>query len=291
MPPPERRLGHDRLIPRRVEFLGAAGNRLVGDVFGDGSSKSVILLHGGGQTRHSWRRTALALADAGYRCLILDQRGHGDSEWTQRGYRLPELALDLALVADAFGARPVVIGASIGGLVGLVAAAAGATSRGVVLVDAAPLLANEGAERIRSFMARRRDGFASVEEAVEYVSRHLGSERRVEPASLARSLRRGLDGRYRWHWDPRFTDDAPWSRSAAGRELLLSSAAELHLPALLVRGQLSDVVDLDAVEEFRRLVPHAQFVDVAGANHMVAGDSNAIFTQAVIVFLAAIEWD
>ena len=73
--------GQDRamkhLQPATAMFKGAAGNRLVADVYGD-AGQPVLLLHGGGQTRHAWRRTAEHLARAGATAYALDQRGHGD---------------------------------------------------------------------------------------------------------------------------------------------------------------------------------------------------------------------
>ena len=52
-----------------------------------------------------------------------------------------------------------------------------------------------------------------------------------------------------------------------------------------MRGKLSDVVSLEGAAEFRAAVPHARFADVSGAGHMVAGDRNDLFTDAVIEFL------
>ena len=90
--------------PRHVEaatalFTGAAGNRLVADVYGE-SGQAVLLLHGGGQTRHAWRHTAERLARGGATAYALDQRGHGDSEWVGDGhYHFTDFAADAAAVA------------------------------------------------------------------------------------------------------------------------------------------------------------------------------------------------
>jgi len=63
------------------------------------------------------------------------------------------------------------------------------------------------------------------------------------------------------------------------------AASQLELPVLLVRGQQSEIVSREAVDEFLELVPHAQFQDIADAAHMVAGDSNDIFARTVLDFI------
>src|SRR5829696_8206876 len=104
-------------------YLGGEGNRLVATEMG-GAGRPVLLLHGGGQTRHAWSRTARQLAEAGYHATALDQRGHGDSEWVATGsYAFPAFGADAAAVARRIeaerGVRPIVIGASLGGIAAL----------------------------------------------------------------------------------------------------------------------------------------------------------------------------
>src|ERR1700730_7039761 len=107
--------------------LAAAGrHRLAADVSGD-AGKPVLLLHGGGQTRHAWRRTAVEIARAGWLAYAVDQRGHGDSEWVADGaYAFKDFAADVTAVAAELarrhGAPPVAIGASLGGIASLLAA-------------------------------------------------------------------------------------------------------------------------------------------------------------------------
>ena len=64
---------------------------MTADVGGDPHSPAVVLLHGGGQTRHAWGSTARALIEAGWYVVSLDLRGHGDSEWDSNG----DYSLDL----------------------------------------------------------------------------------------------------------------------------------------------------------------------------------------------------
>ncbi len=68
---------------------------------------------------------------------------------------------------------------------------------------------------------------------------------------------------------------------------LIEAARALSVPTLLVRGGASELVTPEAVAEFRALAPHADYVDVAEARHMVAGDRNDVFDEAIVRFLEA----
>jgi len=275
--------------PRPIELRGHDGLVLRGDVFGSPEAPPVLLLHGGGQTRHSWSGTARSLAREGWLALSLDLRGHGQSDWSPTGaYDLEDFVRDLAQVARGLPRRPVVVGASLGGMAAL--CAEGESQSGllaaVVLVDVTPRLEPRGVMRIVSFMTDRPEGFASLEEAADAVAAYR--QHRARPSDLAgleKNLRRGDDGRWRWHWDPKFLSRDRHIGNTLTPERLLDAARGLRVPTLLVRGKLSDVVSLEGAAEFREAVPHARFADVSGAGHMVAGDRNDLFTDAVIGFL------
>jgi pimeloyl-ACP methyl ester carboxylesterase len=274
---------------RSIELRGHDGLVLRGDSFGSPDARPVLLLHGGGQTRHSWSGTARRLAREGWHALALDLRGHGESDWSPEGaYDLEDFVQDLALVARGLPRRPVVVGASLGGMAALCAEgeAQAPLLAAVVLVDVTPRLEPRGVVRIVSFMTDRPEGFASLEEAADAVAAYL--EHRARPtdlAGLAKNLRRGEDGRYRWHWDPKFLSRDRRAGNTLTPDRLLNAARGLRVPTLLVRGKLSDVVSLEGAAEFREAVPHARFADVSGAGHMVAGDRNDLFSEAVLGFL------
>ncbi|HUI96596.1 MAG TPA: alpha/beta hydrolase [Xanthobacteraceae bacterium] len=276
-------------------FLGAARNRLAADVFGD-AGRPVLLLHGGGQTRHAWRRTAVALARAGWTAYAVDQRGHGDSEWVADGaYAFEDFAADAAAVAAELARRhgvpPVVIGASLGGIAALLAAgkAPAPIFAALVLVDITPRVDLAGVGKVQGFMrAHARDGFASVEEAADAVAAYLPHRPRPRSTEgLKKNLRLHPDGRWRWHWDPRFLDGRrPVGGDRSEIEArLLAAAGRLAIPAMLVRGGASELVQEEHAKEFLALVPHARFADVSGARHMVAGDKNDQFSVAILEFL------
>jgi len=271
-----------------ISFRGAGDVRLAGDAIGPADGPPVVFLHGGGQTRHAWGGTAAAVARAGAYVVSLDHRGHGDSSWPADGdYGLDTFARDVCAVAAQLGRPPAVVGASLGGLAGMMAEGdLGPVLRALVLVDVAPRIEQSGVQRIVSFMQTGLDGWATLEEAADAIAAYLPHRRRPRDlGGLSKNLRQGADGRWRWHWDPRFVrrDRAD---PAFARDRLEGAARRVTCPTLVVRGRMSDVLSEEGVREVRALIPHAAYVDVAGTGHMVAGDDNDAFTSAVIDFLA-----
>ncbi|HJO35732.1 MAG TPA: alpha/beta hydrolase [Gammaproteobacteria bacterium] len=277
--------------PHRRDWRTDDGLTLVADVFGAPVRGSALLLHGGGQTRHAWGGTGAALAAAGWQAVALDLRGHGDSAWSPQGaYALSRLARDAVTIAECLSPPRVLIGASLGGMSLLHAAGRSAPqlADGLVLVDVVPRMEGGGVRRIVRFMQAHQDGFADLDAAAEAVAayrRAQGSAARApDLQGLRKNLRRRDDGRWYWHWDPQLL--TPREPTAMADYLGLFQAAEaLRCPTLLVRGKRSDVVSERGVADFRARVPHAEFVDVAGAGHMVAGDDNTAFSAAILEFL------
>lgn len=269
------------------QWAVAADRVIAGDTWGDRGARVVVLLHGGGQTRHAWKGTGRLLASAGYRAVAFDARGHGDSGWALDGdYGQPAMVADLEAVLDAVGAqRPVLVGASMGGLTSLVALGRERVdAAALVLVDVAPSIDPEGAARVHRFMGGRPEGFDTLEQVADAISAyqpHRTRPRRLH--GLAKNVRLGLDGRYYWHWDPAF---APDERGLLEQRAMLEDCARrVDVPALLVRGGLSDVLTEEGAREFLTLCPHAEYANVTGAAHMVAGDRNDVFGRALLDFV------
>ncbi|WP_285406320.1 alpha/beta hydrolase [Luteibacter sp. ME-Dv--P-043b] len=256
-------------------------------------SPTLLFAHGFGQTRHAWTGAAVALAEQGFGSTTFDARGHGESDRLPRGeYHMQQFVDDLLVVAAASaspdGRPPVLVGASMGGLLGL--AAAGGSSgaapfSALVLVDITPRWETAGVERILGFMRAHPHGFASYDEAASAIEAYLPQRRERKTATqLAPLLRRGDDGRLRWHWDPALLDGMV-AESERYQPQLFEAAARVSVPVLLLSGARSDVVSSQTVEEFLRLVPHARHVSLPGATHMVAGDANDAFTREIALFL------
>ena len=275
---------------------------LAGDAYGSPDDPPVVLFHGGGQTRHSWRHTAEQLGGSGWYAVTVDLRGHGDSDWSpDRTYTIDGFAADTRAVACSFAEPPALVGASLGGIASLLAIADADTpiAAALVLVDVAPQIEVAGVERIRAFMRSGQGGFASLEEAADAVASYNPHRPRPKDLSrLTKNLRLRDDGRWYWHWDPEFMgpagpaggDDSPGldgipHQRFTPRERLEDAARKITVPTLLVRGGSSDLLSEDGAGALLALVPHARYVDVAGAGHMVAGDRNDRFNAAVTDFL------
>ena len=265
---------------------------IIADTFGNPEDKPVLFLHGGGQTRHSWGDTAKIIAQNGYYALALDARGHGDSSWSESGnYNFEDLGNDLKEVIHQIGQKPAIVGASMGGLTALIAEgeSENAVSSAIILVDIAPKTEQKGIERIFAFMSSNKHGFASIEEASESVSAYLPNRTKPKDHSrLEKNLRLREDGRFYWHWDMKMLE--LWKSITPDQQIknearMYQAAKNLKVPTMIVRGGMSDVVSEKVMAEFLDEVPHVRSVNVSDAGHMVAGDSNHAFTNAVLEFL------
>jgi len=254
------------IAPVAISFPTDDGLTLTADRWGEGE-RVVLLFHGGGQTRHAWGGAAERLAQAGWCAYTIDQRGHGESDWHPDGaYEIDRFAEDVRGICRSFPTPPAVVGASLGGISSLIA---------------------QGECDETVFMAARAEtGFATLEDCADYVASYLPHRKRPKDLSgLMKNLRLRDDGRYYWHWDPRFVTDAERRMEDRDPERMIAAARRLRCPTMLVRGGSSDLVSEEVAREFLDLVPQAEFADVAGAGHMVAGDKNDAFTDAVLPFL------
>lgn len=270
---------------RRIATHG--GVEIAFDDSGLESWPTVVFLHGGGQTRHSWREATVSLNRLGYRTLNVDLRGHGDSSWATDGaYGLDAHVEDLTALIAELTDRPTMVGASLGGMISLLMAgepdppAIGA----LVLVDVVPRFEAAGTAAIQTFMKASPDGFASLDEAAQAIAAYLPHRPRpTSQAGLRKNLREGADGRFRWHWDPAMMGGPGGIDAAQTR--LEGAARRVTMPTLLIRGALSKVVSDEGARAFLELVPHARYANVAGADHMVAGDRNSEFLAPLLDFL------
>ena len=274
-------------------FKVSEDREIIASEWGDSVNPLVIMLHGGGQTRHSWKGVAAKIANLGFHVIAHDLRGHGESFWDSDGdYTFDAHRDDLVRIIQQLGKKANLVGASLGGMISLSLAGHVEESKhcsGLIMVDIGMRPNDEGSDRIVEFMRSGAKGFASVEEAADAVSGYLPHRERPKDISgLKKNLRLKEDGRYYWHWDPLFLTD----RTGMGEvreerfKQLENSAKRITVPTLLVQGALSDILTDKEKEEFLNAVPHASFAEIQQATHMVVGDKNDIFAEAIVDFLS-----
>ena len=234
-------------------FKNLEGKDIAASVFGLKSNPLVVFLHGGGQTRFAWDKAAESISQKGFFVITYDLRGHGDSFWSDEGnYRIHHHKEDLVSIIKNFDQPANLVGASLGGMTSLSLAGDPNYSnlcKTLIMVDIGIYPNQEGSDKIVEFMRSAADGFSSLEEAANYISDFLPHREKE----------------YFGH--------------------LEDAAKSLDKPTLLIRGGLSDVLTEEDKNYFLNIVSHAEFEEINNAAHMVAGDKNDIFSEAVEKFL------
>jgi esterase len=239
------------------------------------SLPAVLFLHGGGLTAHTWDLVCLALRASAH-CIALDQRGHGDSEWSPGvDYGSDAHVRDLAALIDRLGLRrPVLVGQSMGALNALTYAADHADSlAGLVLVDMTPDVKMSGAKRIFDFVtapAELDSVEAFVERAMEF---NPHRDPRLLRRSLLHNLRRLPDGRWTWKYDRRQMTSERFDELRNEIGALPERLGAVTCPTLVVRGERSDAVTPESAQGLAEALPNAEWTTVADAGHTVQGDN------------------
>ncbi|QGN54614.1 alpha/beta fold hydrolase [Novosphingobium sp. Gsoil 351] len=274
-------------MPGLRSYQSPDGVTLIADEAGPPEAPAVVLLHGGGQTRHSWSGAMDALVTRGYHVINFDARGHGESDWSDAGhYSLDDRVGDLRAIVQELDQPFALVGASLGGATAIHAVASGLQPAAIVLVDIVPMPEPVGIDRIVGFMRGTSGGFDTIGDAVAAVAAYNPHRRRPsDPEGLRRNLRAGKDGRLYWHYDPRIVATDPELHHLIVEQSSRTLADNDDMPVLLVRGLNSDVVSDSGVAEFRAILPSLEVADVSGAGHMVSGDRNDAFNASVIAFL------
>ena len=249
-----------------------------------GSGTPILFLHGGGLNAHTWDCVAVMLRER-YRCIALDQRGHGDSEWSPVvDYRFAAHVADIEGFIGSMGLeRPILVGQSMGGLNSITYATRHSDQmRGMVIVDVAPEVSSSAAERIRAFTSTPEldSPEAFLELAVKFNPLR-------DPAVLRRSLYYNLretpSGKWTFKHDQRRRSDDTSSFTEA-RVRLASELSSIRSPTLVVRGALSDVLTDASAEKFARSLPNGRWVRVEKSGHNVQGDNPRALLDAMLAF-------
>ena len=230
------------------QFKVFCGVVIRGDMRGDPDDPLVLLVHGGGQTRDIWNDAAAALVRAGRQVIALDLRGHGESEWPADGrYEFGAYVEDLRAILAQLPSRPVIVGASLGGWIAAVAVGedGGHLASGLILADAPPDL------------------------DLSNIRKAAGTLR------AASETARGA-------WDPRMPERFDLE-DALGR--FKAAAPRIRVPALFVRGALSDITDAASASRIAGQIPAAEYAEIGEAGHLVASDRGDLFSAALLDFL------
>jgi pimeloyl-ACP methyl ester carboxylesterase len=259
--------------------------------WGTAGRPPLLFLHGGCLTAHTWDLVCLALRGTRH-CLALDQRGHGDSEWSPEADYHPAAHLrDVEGWTAHLGCeRPVLVGQSMGALNTLqFARTHGDRLAGIVLIDIAPgAHASPGAARIRDFTR----GPSELDSVEAFVERALAFNPRRHPVLLRQSLMHNLralpSGGFAWKYDRRLFGGGVASFPDVMRDLC-EAAATIACPTLVIRGAQSDVVGPEDARAFTALFPRAKLVEIEDAGHTVQGDNPRALVAALQTFLAALD--
>jgi len=250
-----------------------------------GSGTPILFLHGGGINAHTWDCVAVMLGER-HRCIALDQRGHGDSEWSPVvDYRIAAHVGDIEGFIETTGLqRPIVVGQSMGGLNSIAYATRhGDQISAMVIVDVAPEISASGAERIREFSS-----IPELDSPQAFLERAVRFNPIRDPAALRRSLHYNLRqtpaGKWTFKHDQRRRSDDATRSFAEDRARLVSDLSRIRCPTLVVRGALSDVLTDAAAEKFARSLPDGRWVRVEKSGHNVQGDNPRALLDAMLAF-------
>ena len=273
------------------KFVTANGMRFHYLEWGSAANPPMLLLHGFAQTCHSWDFVALGFSDD-YRVIVLDQRGHGDSDWAADGDYSPETQQnDISAVVSEIGLEDfTLMGLSMGGRNSFTYAANNPDRvRALVIVDAGPQNMQQGTQNIRNFV-QQDDELDSVDAFVERVLKY--NPRRAPEqirGSIMHNLKQLPNGKWTWKYDKRLRSPGRRMGSDPETEKRLWGYLEaLQCPTLLVRGGASDIIAMDTADKMHAVIPNSQLATIEGAGHLVMGDSPAGFQRAVTEFLAGL---
>jgi pimeloyl-ACP methyl ester carboxylesterase len=247
----------------------------------------VVFLHGGGLNAHTWDLVCAALRPERH-CLALDQRGHGESEWSpEMDYSTESHTGDVDAFLEALKLeRFVLVGMSLGGVNALAwAGKHRGRLTGLVLVDVGPEIRFDGVRKIAAFTSEA----TPLDSVEQFVDRAMAfnprRNRELLRRSLLHNLRRMPDGRWMWKYDQRHRGKVDPEAYARRRELLWSAVDTVECPTLVVRGAQSDVFHDEDAERLARRFRRGRWVRIEGAGHTVQGDNPADLLVCLREFL------
>jgi esterase len=257
--------------------------------WGTSADPPIVALHGITGHARTWDDEAGLLA-ATRRVLVLDQRGHGDSDPAPDGDYSDEALLgDLVAFVEALGLRRCsLLGLSLGGRVAInFAGRHPARVERLVVVDIGPEIAPAGRARVGALMADAPERFETVQDAIAHLR---ANNPRYTDAMLHHRARHAVrplpDGGFTWKYDRALREAIRQGRMRVPADLWPQWRA-IACPTLLVRGAESDVLSETTAKRMIDALPAARLVVVPGAGHTVPGDQPAAFQSLLRQFLVS----
>lgn len=281
-------------VAPRDEHVVLRGMRFHYLDWGSEGKQRILWLHGGGLNAHTYDLVCLALR-TGHHCISLDQRGHGDSEWSPiQDYDTETQAEDILAFVEHLGwDRYIQIGMSMGGLNSIRFAGQHANKlAALVLIDVGPELQAPGTGRIAQFRESTKREIDSLDEYIaEAVKFNPLRDPEILRRSLLHNLRRTPAGKWVWKWDPRprLGGNVDWKAMAERRALLWDDVATITCPTLVVRGTESDVFSEENAAKLVERLPRATYARVEKAGHTVQGDNPAGLVRELRKFFGSLE--
>ena len=255
--------------------------------WGNPTNPPLVLLHGVGQTCHTWDLFAAAMSPH-FHVMAFDQRGHGDTDWAaDKDYSRRSMVKDVEAFTTALGLDHFFLtGMSMGGANSLSFTANNpGRVEALVVVDVGPRVENKGVQNIRNFMKDFRE-FDSLDEAAAVI--HKFNPRRpleiIRKYTVVYNLKQLPSGKWTWKYDTYFSEGHSRIDVKQMQQELSQEVKKIACPTLLVKGAESDVLSLDGARLLQTAIPGSEFALVAGAGHSVMGDNPPGFEAAVREF-------
>jgi N-formylmaleamate deformylase len=250
-----------------------------------GDKPALVLAHGVTDSGLCWTPIAEALAPD-YDVIMVDARGHGESEAPEQGYDPRTQAADLAGLIAALGLhKPGVLGHSMGAVTTLVLAGMYPDVPGAIVVEDPPGWWVSGLdadpaedERLAGLRAR----FSSLKRKTR--AELIADQRAANPRWSEAELEPWADAKLQasdnvmsvfTHMMPRAVD---WP----------ATLGRISCPVLLLTADPAQGAALkaDDAEALRALVPQLQIAHIPGAGHNIRREQPERFLEVVRAFLA-----
>jgi esterase len=274
------------MVPKD-KYLEGKGLRLHYLDWGKNVKQPMLLLHGFMAHAHAWDEFASDSRDR-YRVIALDQRGHGDSQWSEEeAYSLDDHFSDIAYFIEALGLKDLIlVGHSMGGRNALFYTACHPQNvERLILVDARPADNARASERLRHDLLHlplRAGSLDEIAQAIRALYPSLSSDichdlafHGYKEEGLGEAFLPKYDARMGFHSD----------RMGCMTEDLWPFMKNVACPTLIVRGEESPFLSREDAQKMSVLIPRAEWVEIPQSTHMPVQENPVVFKRVISDFL------